>query len=396
MIEPLVLLNVRPWGGDPVDVTVVDGRVARHDPPGGVAGGRRVDGHGGILLPSLVDAHMHLDKTLWGLPWEGHQAGPSRAERIAYDKRRRRELVDSLAARAGGLADQAVRMGTGHIRSHVDVEPELGLAHVDALLALRERLADRVSIELVAFPQFGLVANPGTAAVMADALASGVEVVGGIDPETVDNDRRGHLDAVFGLAERFAAKVDIHLHETGEAGAVSMDMICERTRALGLQGRVAVSHAFCLGTVDEDRLGGLIDGLAAAGVAIVTYAPGASPVPPLDRLRAAGVAVAVGSDGVRDTWTPYGNADMLERAMMLAYRLGFRRDEEIEVALRAVTDGGALVLGLGARGTDVGRPADLMIVNAGTVAEAVCARSADRLVVKAGEIVSVSGVFALD
>ena len=123
-------------------------------------------------------------------------------------------------------------------------------------------------------------------------------------------------------------------------------MIAERTRALGLAGKVAVSHAFCLGMVDEPEAGRLIDLLREERIAIMTTAPGDRPTPPVRRLREAGVTVGAGSDGVRDAWTPFGNADMLERAMLIAYRNGFRTDALVHGALDVVTRGNASVLGL--------------------------------------------------
>ncbi len=387
MTGALVLRNVRPWGADATDVLMADGAIVGIAPGLDAGEAPQLDGGGALLVPSLVDAHMHLDKTLWGQPWQAHRAGPSREARIAADLEMRLLMQDSIAERAGAVVCQAISMGIGHIRSHVDVEPELGLKHVDALLAVREAFADRIDIQLIAFPQFGLITNPGTAAVMAGALDAGVEVVGGIDPSSIDGDRAGQLDTVFGLADKKAAMIDIHLHEMGDEGALSMEMICERTRALGMAGRVAISHAFCLGSVDAARRGRLINALAEAGVAIITYAPGASPVPPVKDLHKAGVIVAVGSDGVRDTWTPYGNADMLARAMMLAYRSGFRRDVDIELALRVVAEGGAQVLGLAAHELKAGSPADLMAVPAETVAEAVCCHPAERLVLKGGRVI---------
>ncbi len=379
----LLVRNVRPLGGGIVDILILDGRIA--DTTTTAPDGTEVlNGAGALALPGLINAHCHLDKTRWGLPWQPHTPGPTRDERIAADRELRRGLMASTKDRAAALAEHCAALGTSHIRTHVDVEPEFGLTGVEALLELREQIAERITIELVAFPQFGLITNPGTAALMEAAVGLGVEVLGGIDPSSIDNDRAGQIDAIFAMAERTGAGIDIHLHETGEEGAASLELICERTQALGMSGKVAVSHGFCLGTVEEARLSGLIDAIAAAGVAVVTYAPGDSPVPPLKRLAEAGVTVAVGTDGIRDAWTPYGNGDMLERAMMLAYRSGFRRDEDIELALDAVISGGARLMGIEDRGLAPGCVGDLVLVEAETVADAVIARPSRQAVIKDG------------
>ena len=145
--------------------------------------------------------------------------------------------------------------------------------------------------------------------------------------------------------------MDIHLHDGGEVGASQVRMIAERTRALGLSGNVSISHAFCLGMVDDVELGRLVELLVENRISIMSNAPGDRPMP-LRRLCEAGVTVFSGSDGVRDAWTPFGTADMLERAMLLAYRNGFRTDELLHSTLDIVTRGGATVLGLQGYGLD--------------------------------------------
>jgi cytosine deaminase len=212
-------------------------------------------------------------------------------------------------------------------------------------------------------------------------------VIGGIDPAGGDGDPVRHLDVVFGLAERHGAAVDIHLHDGGSLGAWELGLIAERTKALGLGGRVAVSHAYAFGGMSDRDSTALAETLADAGVAIVTGAVYDFPVPPVKKLLAAGVTVACGHDGIRDLWGPYGSGDMLERARQVAYRSTFRRDDDIELALHAATYGGRALLGLPADPLGVGSPADLVVVDVPTAAEAVVTVPERRLVVKAGRVV---------
>jgi cytosine/adenosine deaminase-related metal-dependent hydrolase len=211
----------------------------------------------------------------------------------------------------------AASLGTTHIRTHVDVDTEVGVAGIEGVLETRERYRDAVHIELVAFPQSGMLIRPGTVELMDTALRLGAQVVGGLDPAAIDRDPKGHLDVVFGLADRYGVPVDIHLHETAELGAFSLELIIERTKALGLQGKVTVSHAFCLGMTDQDYVAALIDELAEAHIHILTTAPAFKPAPAVKRLVEASIVVAAGSDGVRDTWGPYNTPDMLERAVLV-------------------------------------------------------------------------------
>jgi cytosine/adenosine deaminase-related metal-dependent hydrolase len=226
---------------------------------------------------------------------------------------------------------------------------------------------------------------------MEQALRLGAETVGGLDPCAIDRDPKGHLDTVFGLAQRFGRGVDIHLHEAGEMGLFSMELIIERTRALGMAGRVIVSHAFCLGMADPALVDPMVAALAEAGIAIMTTAPASRPVPSVRQLARAGVVVCAGSDGIRDTWGPYGNADMLERAMFIGLRNNFRRDDEMAMALDVVTTGGAKALGLPTYGLAPGCGGDVVLVAAETVAEAVAQRPGARTVVKRGRVVADGG-----
>jgi cytosine/adenosine deaminase-related metal-dependent hydrolase len=350
-----------------------------------------VDGRGGILLPALVDAHMHLDKTFWGLPWRAHEAGPTTHERIENERRLRRDLALPADVQAARLVRQAVSRGTLHIRSHVDVDTEVGLRSFEGVMTARSRLRDTVSIQVVAFPQSGVVSRPGTAELLEQAVKDGAELIGGVDPAGIDGDAAGQLDVVFGIAGRHGAGVDIHLHDGGEEGAAQIRMIAERTRALGLAGKVAVSHAFCLGMVDESRLASLLDLLREQRIAIMTTAPGDRPTPPVRRLREAGVTVGAGSDGVRDAWTPFGNADMLERAMLVAYRNGYRADPLLHETLDIVTRANARVLGLEGYGLEVGCRADLVVVPGETLGEIVAMRPPRTLVVSGGRVVARDG-----
>jgi len=392
MSGDLLIRNVRPMAGARVDVRVAGGVIAQVSPGLPAAPGiEEIDGSGGIALPGFVDAHMHLDKTFWGLPWRAHEAGPTVRDRIDNERRLRREVALAPDVQAEGLARQAVSRGTLHIRSHVDVDTEIGLRNLEGIMAARRRLRDVVSIQVVAFPQSGVVTRPGTADLLDRAVRDGAELIGGIDPAGIDRDPAGQLDLVFGIAGRYGAGVDIHLHDGGELGALQIRMIAERTRALGLAGRVSVSHAFCLAMVDEAEQNQLVELLVTNGIAIMTTAPGDRPMPPFRRLRTAGVRVASGSDGVRDAWTPFGTADMLERAMLLAYRSGFRTDELLHATLDAVTRGGAEVLGLERYGLGVGDRADLVIVPGETLGELIAMRPPRAFVVSGGRVVAREG-----
>lgn len=393
MSNDLLIKNVRPMGRDAADVLVIDGTIS--DVAGGVAPPSPetpvLEGDGALLVPGFVEAHMHLDKTLWGLPWRGHQAGPNLADLITGERRYLAEAGLSAESQALGLARQEIAMGSTHIRSHADVAPEIGVAHVEALLAVRETLMDDLTLQIVAFPQSGMLIAPGVAALIEEAIGLGADLVGGLDPSGIERDPVAHLDTIFGIAARHGVGLDIHLHEPDSLGVFAIELIAERTEALGLQDRVTISHAYCLGMIDAAALAHVTELLARARISIMTTAPGDCPFPPVKTLRAAGVTVCSGSDGIRDCWTPFGNGDMLDRAMLLALRSGFATDEELEMALDIVTHGGATVMGIEGYGVAPGCRADLVLLPYETLAEAVVTRGPERTVVKGGRIVALDG-----
>lgn len=387
MNDSLILRRVSPMGTGLVDLAIRDGLIERLGPelpnPGELP---EIDGAGQLLLPGFVEGHCHLDKTFWGLPWRPHQAGPTVRDRIDHERRLRRELALDPKPQALALLRQMVSNGSTGIRSHVDIDPDTGLAGMEALLALRERYRDRLTLQLVAFPQSGLVREPGVADLLEAAVQLGADAVGGLDPMGIDRDPAAQLDTVFAIAARHGVGVDIHLHDPGELGAVQLEMVIERTRALGLTGRVAVSHGFCLGMVPEARLRGLAEQLADLRISIMTHGPGPTPMPPVQTLHEAGVNLFSGSDAIRDAWTPFGNGDMLERAWLIAYRQGFRTDPGLILALRLATVGGAVALGLKDYGLEPGCRADLLLLAAENLAEAVVNRPARSLVLGAGRV----------
>ena len=396
MTQDLLLRNVRPWGADPADILIADGKIAQIG--AGLSPGDLPveDGGGAILLPGLIEAHTHLDKSLWGMGWRPHQAGPRLIDKIETERRLKSEWNIDPKRQSERQALLSLSKGTTAIRSHVDIDTENGLAGLEGVMATRAELADVIDIEIVAFPQSGLMSRPGTLELMDAAMAAGADVVGGLDPCGIDRDPKGQLDAVFDMAERYGKPIDIHLHEPDELGAFSMEMIAERTRAHGMQGNVTISHAFCLGMADRARAHGLVAQLAELEISVATVATSSRPVPSAGELREVGVTLCAGSDGIRDTWGPYGNADMLERAMLLGLRNNFRTDPDVEHALWCCSYGGARVMKLADYGLEVGCVADLVLVEAEAVAHAVVAHPPRKLVLKRGKVVVRDGVALIE
>src|SRR5688572_17013002 len=261
MPNDMLVTNVTRLGGERVDLLVRDGKFAEIGP--GLAAGTTpatsIDAGGRLLFPGFVDAHTHIDKTLIGMGWYRNEVGPTLIDKIENERNLRREQGIDSHQQSSRHARIAIATGTTHIRTFVDIDTEVKLGGFEGVMRTREDFKHALDIQVVAFPQSGMLVRPGTVELMEDALRNGAHVVGGLDPSSIDRDPARHLDVIFGLAEKHDVDIDVHLHEPGELGAFSVELIAERTKALGWQGRVVISHAICLGGVEEGYLDRLIE-----------------------------------------------------------------------------------------------------------------------------------------
>jgi cytosine/creatinine deaminase len=346
-----------------------------------------IDGDGRLLFPGFVDAHAHMDKSLLGLGWNRNEVGPSLQDKIDNERNLRVARNIDFHQQTTRVARRYIEYGTTHIRSFVDIDTDIGLSAFEGLMKTRDDLKDELAIQIVAFPQSGMLVRPGTVDLMEDALRNGADLVGGLDPSTIERDPAAHLNEIFRMAEKYDVDIDIHLHEPGDLGAFSIELIAERTKALSWQGRVTVSHAFSLGGVSESYLQYLIELLRENDIAIMSHGPsGNNPFPPVERLYKAGVRMCTGNDGIRDAWGPLNMPDMLLRSFLLAYRNNFRRDDQIEMVLDIATNSSAQVIGVPDYGLTPGCSADLVLVDGETHVEAVIERPPRWLVMKGGKI----------
>jgi len=386
--------NAKLADGSFKDIGVAGGRIVSIAPAGtsGEAG-HCVDIAGALLVPGFVEGHIHLDTSFYGDRWIPHKPctdGFDVHERVAFQAENM-AMAAPMGERARKQLELCVANGSLQMRSHVMVDGSVGLTSLETILKVREDYRDIIDIQLVAFPQSGILSSPGTPELLDAAIGFGADLVGGLDPASFDRDLNGHLDVVFGVAERRGVGVDIHLHDFGTLGAFTVEEICARTAALGMQGRVVISHAYGLGDLDADAARRIGAKIAAAGISIMTNAPGDHVFPPVALLRAEGVNVFSGNDNIRDSWWPYGDGDMLGRAMMIGYRSGFYTDEELSAAFDVVTAAGAKALGLEGYGIAVGAKADFVTLDAEHVPEAVVAVPKGRRVFKAGRLVAENG-----
>lgn len=344
--------------------------------------------NGCLLCPGLVDGHIHLDKTFWGTPWQPHRPGNTVRQRVEIEKQLLRTIATSVEDRASRLIELAIAQGTTLMRTHVDIHPEVGLRNLEGIMNVRDRYRDCVDVQIVAFPQSGLLSCPGTVELLDAALKEGADLIGGLDPAGIDRDIAGHLSQIFQLAEKHGVGIDLHLHDPGHLGIYELEHIASYTASTGMQGRVAVSHAYCLGMVPPAVADATAEMLANAEIAVMTNAPGHHAFPAIARLRQAGITLFSGSDDVRNAWCPFSNADMLERAMLIAYRSNFLTDADLEAAFEMITTAGAAVVGMDQYGLKAGAIADFVVLSAGSVPEAIATRASRQYVIKRGRIIA--------
>ena len=416
----------RPWGGELSDVRVEGETIAEirpalrpgqevpgaGEPEGADAADRstgvgtdqgdrvdeaEVDGRGRLLLPAFADVHVHLDSTRLGLPFRPHTGAPGVWAMMLNDRANWRDAEVGIVERVAHTLGLMIAHGVTRVRTFAQVDTDAGLERLEAVLAARETHRDRCEVQVIAFPQAGLLREEGSIQVLEDALRAGADVVGGIDPCSLDRDPARHLDTVFGLAQCHGKPIDVHLHEPGELGRFSADLILERTRATGMEGDVLISHGYGLWDGTESQTRGLVERMAELDVATATIAPGGRQTLPLELMAQHGVRVGLGMDGQRDYWSPYGNGDLLDRTWQLAFTHGFRKDELVEHAISVATSGGASIMDRSLPrvtsttdrlGLAVGDRADLVLVAGDTPTAAVMDRLPDRTVLHRGRVVA--------
>lgn len=389
-----VFTRARLADGSQKNIGVSGGKIVSIESAGSSApAGRTVDLAGALVVPGFVEGHIHLDTSFYGDAWIPHKPctkGFDVHERVAFQAENMARAAP-MDERARNQLDLCIANGSTQMRSHVMVDGSVGLRSLETILRVREEYRDLIDIQLVAFPQSGILKSPGTPELLDEAVRLGADLVGGLDPGSFDRDVKGHLDVVFGVAERHGVDIDIHLHDAGTLGLFNIEEICARTAARGMGGHVAVSHAYGLGDLALDAARKAADLIAASGVSIMTNAPGNHNFPPVALLRRAGVTVFSGSDNIRDSWWPYGDGDMLRRAEIIGYRSGFYTDEELNAAFDVVTAAGAKALRLEGYGIEIGARADFVTLQAAHVPEAVVATPKGRKVFKAGKLVAENG-----
>lgn len=393
--------------GPLVDIAIRDGRIAAIEEGIEAEADTEIDARGRAAIPGFVEPHLHLDKALLHRRLPARQGTLEEAIRVTGILKGKQERNDVLE-RSRDVLDRAVKNGTTAIRAHPDVDLIQGLIGVETLLELREEYANLLDLQIVAFPQEGILKSEGTLDLMKQAMDMGADVVGGCPYNELNwDDTRRHIDAVFDMAQRYDAPVDMHADfadDTADRRFAATEHIARKTIEVGYQGRVSLGHMTSLGSLPPDELEPVITLLREAGISVVTlpatdlYLGGRRDtinqrrgLTPVRALYNGGVNVAYSSNNIRNAFTPFGNADMLQIGNLLAHVVQFGTPEHQAAILEMGTRNAAAAIGLGADyGIAVGRAADFMILDTFKVADALLDIPARLWVIKRGKITVVT------
>jgi len=349
-----------------------------------------IDAKGHLMLPAFKDMHAHLDKMLFGLPWQAvSEKRKTVKDMIAYEQKMIPEWLKTSVERTEKMIDFLQGYGTDFMRTHFNVDPTSGLnslKHLEKALHNKKASADA---ELVAFPQHGLFYTDTLPLLKDVAQMDAVSFIGGVDPYTLDNSIEKAMGAIVQLAVDHNKGVDVHLHEMGESGIKTITFLIDRAlENPQLRGNAFISHAFALSRLSTIEAERMAERLAEAGVGIVSSVPFGDIIMPIPILRKHGVEVLIGNDNIQDHWNTFGSGNMLQKANLIAQLYGYGTEWQLSRTLAFAT---RYKLPLDDNGNQqwpkVGNQADLVFVDAGCSAEVVSRISPVKSLIHKGTVV---------
>ncbi|MEW6227327.1 MAG: amidohydrolase family protein [Bacillota bacterium] len=402
MIFDLLIKNARTrFSGDkPVHIGIKDGKVASLGEAVADGAVREIDAGGKLVTESFVNGHLHLCK-VYTLDMVGQKAlGAYHGETMG-----RAMNAIELASKVKERYDEkwiienvrkalmlAVRYGNTHIRAFADTDTKAKLEGVKALIRAREEFRGRVEVQVVAFPQDGVVRDPGAEDYVRQAMELGADVVGGIPwIELTDGDAREHIDRMFAIAKEFDKDVSMLIDDAGDPGLRTLEMLATKTIREGWVGRVMVHHARAMALYPEPYFRKIVALLKKADIGVVSD-PQTGPLHARVRdLYEDGVSIALGQDDIADAYYPFGRNNMLEVAFLAAHLLWMTSDRDLDILYDLITTNAARAMGIRDFALKEGNPANLVVLDAKTVAEALMYHSEPLHVIKDGKEVTLRG-----
>jgi len=399
----LVLRDARlPDSDQATDIAIKDGQIVKIDTDVG-AGNREIDAAGGLVAGGFVDCHVHLDKALIVDHLSPNDSGTLRESIENIHELKAEYTVEDVTRRATKAIEMHVKNGCTKLRTHVDVDTIGGLIPLRGVARAKEKCASIADVQIVAFPQEGIYQDPGTAQLLDKALQTGADIIGGMPAnESSPTASKEHVDYCLKLAAEYDCPVDMHVDETDDPNAKSLEYIA--ASALGEQTDfdITAGHTCALAAYDESHAQRIINLLRESGIKMVTNPPtnlllqGRHDQHPkrrgitrVDQLREADITVAAGQDCIQDGFYPYGRGSMLETALISAHAAHLQTPSERKTAWKMVTENAATVMNID-HGVETGNEATLNIFNSSikSVTDALQAGERPSTVVHDGTVVA--------
>jgi cytosine deaminase len=403
----IVIRNARIRGQQqPVDIAIEGERIGAVAPKLPTRGATEIDAAGNLVLPGLFNLHFHADKCLLGEIMRPNQSGTlPEAIEITNDFKRNYDPPE-VAARAVRACEVGILNGTTFFRLFADVGTIGGLRAARGLLLAREKLQKCCTVQVVAFPQEGIVRDPGAAELMEEAVKEGCDIVGGLPwYEYSDADARAHIDICFDIAKRHDLDIHMLVDDTDDANSRSLEYLALKTMREGFHGRVAASHCGAMAGYNDVYAAKIVDMVATAGVTISVNAhinlvcsaridrePKRRGIARVKELLARGANVVTSQDDVNDPYYPFGKPDPLECAAMMAHVAQLTLPHELEQVADMITVNSAKAARVTDYGIAAGCRADLVIIEAPSVHEALRNQPLGRRVLKDGREIARSSV----
>jgi cytosine deaminase len=400
----LIIRNARLRTGEIVDIGIEDGKFSQIASNIASKGSTEIDAAGLLATPPFVEPHIHLDKVnILDVVRPNVTGTLTEAIEIIWDKKKN-YTVDDVVERSMKVIQKAIQNGTLHMRTHVDVDTIGGLKPLEGILALREKVKHLIDLQIVAFPQEGIVKNHGCAELLWQAMDMGADVIGGMPAnETSPTDSHYHVDLIFKIAKAFNADVDMHVDETDDPFYRTLEMVADATLKNHWQGRVTAGHTCALAAYDDHYANFVMDKVKASGMFMITnpvtnlMLQGRNDKQPIRRgitrvkeLLERDIVMSFGQDCVRDTFYPFGSADMLQVALITAHAAQMSLPHEREKIFDMITTDAAKILKLDDYGISVGNPANLVLIDAKNIDEAISLQPERRFVIRSGKVIASS------
>ncbi len=395
----LLVRNVCIEDGKPhVDIAVKDGKIVAIEQKVNGDATTVIDGKGHVVVPGLVESHIHLDKAFVADRKPNLSGTLQEALKVTADLKPTFTPED-IKERSIRVLELAIQYGVTHMRTHSEFDPVQGFTGFDIVMDLKKQYAGQIDLQVVAFPQEGIIKAPGTLEMMEEALEKGADVVGGIPYNDSDADK--HIDIVFELAKKYRKPVDFHLDFRDDAEGLSTEYICQKTIAEGFEGLVSGGHVTGLGALPHEQLKPLAALMAKAQINIMSLPQTdlhlggrrdeynvRRALTPIRYLRDAGVNMSIATNNIRNAFTPYGNGDLIQTAILAMSTGHLGGASDLSSLLQMITENPAKAMQLEGYGLQVGCHADFVILSSTEVADAIIDIPERLFVVKSGKLVA--------